>query len=649
MTNLKLDYLAIQEPPTTPLTPERNNQHDKPFQPNFKIISTPHNKIIIGPNLSHTIIDYHTFAQGRGQYVTLKTQNKTLTIYSIYDYQHQHKESLINIYKRTTTVVKQKHPDTHIILLDDFQTHSPSTTTQTINTTRKPTPKHLLSTYINTPPRTHESIVPYLHPNTPYITRWSHNSGRALDHIYIPNSLLDNITHANIDYTISQHHTNSDHELIYADINTNIDTRNPSTTNQTNKIPYHILNKIPLIMSTYDENTNPDPWFIYDHNSPQPPIKPSPTHETLLQDAHKIAQTNKKATNHLNLAKTSINSCHQHITQHYHGPTIPPNYIPPRSKTLRHHLSNAYDHLIQGIDTIIKTLHETHHPKQKNTKDKVNKPPPTHTPRTNLQKTNPFSKAISTTQKCLGLNRKLQKILIAKHSNLTKITSLLTKTNNDLKKTIKLLPNHIKNFETHIYNTRINMHAQTTHKPQQKSHKHTPPSYMTPHIQQNCKHAQELYATKLTHWDDPSFSTQRKTNLTKIVTHIINDTPPNDNTPTNNIIKKQYKYLQRLKTKITLSQYQLTISIQQYLHNTNQMGSLCHITNPPQRDPPQTEAYTLTPNTTYGQPPQRSPAVTIYDQIQATYDVHNKQMSPPPRHTTLLCITQIRRRWMLRY
>ena len=60
------------------------------------------------------------------------------------------------------------------------------------------------------------------------------------------------------------------------------------------------------------------------------------------------------------------------------------------------------------------------------------------------------------------------------------------------------------------------------------------------------------------------------------------------------------------------------------------MGSLCHITNPPQRDPPQTEAYTLTPNTTYGQPPQRSPAVTIYDQIQATYDVHNKQMSPPP-------------------
>ena len=60
------------------------------------------------------------------------------------------------------------------------------------------------------------------------------------------------------------------------------------------------------------------------------------------------------------------------------------------------------------------------------------------------------------------------------------------------------------------------------------------------------------------------------------------------------------------------------------------MGSLCHITNPPQRDPPQTEAYTLTPNTTYGQPPQRSPATTIYDQIQATYDVHNKQMSPPP-------------------
>ena len=108
ITHLKLDYLAIQEPPTTPLTPERNNQHDKPFQLNFKIISTPYNKIIIGPNLSHTIIDHHSFAQGRGQYVTLKTQNQTLTIYSIYDDQHQHKESLINAYKTTTTAVKQR-------------------------------------------------------------------------------------------------------------------------------------------------------------------------------------------------------------------------------------------------------------------------------------------------------------------------------------------------------------------------------------------------------------------------------------------------------------------------------------------------------------------------------------------------------------
>ena len=60
------------------------------------------------------------------------------------------------------------------------------------------------------------------------------------------------------------------------------------------------------------------------------------------------------------------------------------------------------------------------------------------------------------------------------------------------------------------------------------------------------------------------------------------------------------------------------------------MGTFCHITNPPQRDPPMPEAFSLLPPTQYGQPPLRPRALIIQDQIQATNDVHTKQMSPPP-------------------
>ena len=60
------------------------------------------------------------------------------------------------------------------------------------------------------------------------------------------------------------------------------------------------------------------------------------------------------------------------------------------------------------------------------------------------------------------------------------------------------------------------------------------------------------------------------------------------------------------------------------------MGAFYHITNPPQRDPPMPEAYSLLPPSGYGQPPQRPQALTITEQLQATYDVHSKQMSPPP-------------------
>ena len=60
------------------------------------------------------------------------------------------------------------------------------------------------------------------------------------------------------------------------------------------------------------------------------------------------------------------------------------------------------------------------------------------------------------------------------------------------------------------------------------------------------------------------------------------------------------------------------------------MGPLCHITNPPQTDPPQTEVYSLIPIGTYGTTPLHPSATTLHTQIQATYDVHSKQMNPPP-------------------
>ena len=39
--------------------------------------------------------------------------------------------------------------------------------------------------------------------------------------------------------------------------------------------------------------------------------------------------------------------------------------------------------------------------------------------------------------------------------------------------------------------------------------------------------------------------------------------------------------------------------------------------------------YSLIPPHEYGQRPHRPRAITIYEQLQATADVHNKQMHPP--------------------
>ena len=69
---------------------------------------------------------------------------------------------------------------------------------------------------------------------------------------------------------------------------------------------------------------------------------------------------------------------------------------------------------------------------------------------------------------------------------------------------------------------------------------------------------------------------------------------------------------------------------QNYYHTSNQMGHLCRLVNPPNRDPPLPEIYSLIQPSEYGQMPLRPRAITLQDQLQATADVHNKQMHPPP-------------------
>ena len=46
--------------------------------------------------------------------------------------------------------------------------------------------------------------------------------------------------------------------------------------------------------------------------------------------------------------------------------------------------------------------------------------------------------------------------------------------------------------------------------------------------------------------------------------------------------------------------------------------------------PPLPEIYSLIPAEEYGKPPHRPRAITLFEQLQATTDVHNKQMHPPP-------------------
>ena len=66
---------------------------------------------------------------------------------------------------------KNKFTGTTFIIMGDFQAPSPEDVNQTIGTEAVQPPHHLLIHYLTTIQPPYVSIVPILHPNTPYITR----------------------------------------------------------------------------------------------------------------------------------------------------------------------------------------------------------------------------------------------------------------------------------------------------------------------------------------------------------------------------------------------------------------------------------------------------------------------------------------------
>ena len=158
----------------------------------------------------------------------------------------------------------------------------------------------------------------------------------------------------------------------------------------------------------------------------------------------------------------------------------------------------------------------------------------------------------------------------------------------------------------------------------------TLPLYLTQRTKQSCNRAQRILGTPLKHWDDPTFIHAPLTTLSTIAWDLYR--PPTD--PYSPQVKTwsitQRRLLLRLRSCILSTNHQLTITKQNYYHSTNQMGPLCRLTNPKHLGPPLPEIYSLIPASTYGEPPTRPRAITTYARLQATADVHNKQMHPPP-------------------
>ena len=177
--------------------------------------------------------------------------------------------------------IQNKFKDTIFIFLGDFQAQSTSTTQQTIGIDPITTPTHLIMNYLSNTNPPYASVIPTLHPNTPYITRWNRDSGRALDHIMIQTTTITKAPHAAIDHTYATRHIDTDHELIYADILTDIHPAQPPPNPPPAPPSYKILTSIPVSLPPDTDTTNPDnTWYIFNENTPQPPIPPGTIQKT---------------------------------------------------------------------------------------------------------------------------------------------------------------------------------------------------------------------------------------------------------------------------------------------------------------------------------------------------------------------------------
>lgn len=115
--------------------------------------------------------------------------------------------------------------------------------------------------------------------------------------------------------------------------------------------------------------------------------------------------------------------------------------LPQRTPQLRQHISNAYDHLLQGIDEIVTSVHQKHHPTKSTTNTQTpNRKQQKSNPNTNIEHkpthpTKPFQHAVNHIQHSLSLLRKLKHLntqpLVLHDKQLhpsTKLTLILTNT-----------------------------------------------------------------------------------------------------------------------------------------------------------------------------------------------------------------------------
>ena len=217
------------------------------------------------------------------------------------------------------------------IFAGDFQAQVPGTTQQTIGTKQTPPPQHLLLHNLTKLPYTYTSAIPAMHPTKPYITHWGHKSGRALDHILLPQDNLQVLTHAGIDHTYTHHHIDTDYDLIYADINTSTtNTTQPSTTDPP-RANFRAITNIPVIMQPPSDDDESPPWYVYNENAPQPPTQPQPHPRDILATAHEHATSHQEATSHLKKAQELIKQCHADLRtqQAPLPPAMPPAHGRP--------------------------------------------------------------------------------------------------------------------------------------------------------------------------------------------------------------------------------------------------------------------------------------------------------------------------------